>query len=241
MRRLTAVRAGAIVAEWLIENRKAADPTRALLESRLEAARKLYRRSRQGYGQTRKINLDGLPRALRWLIGSLVDALGSLFGDTQAGRLTVSQWYSLAQEKIAEYHLASFMAGNQSEIVPDKAWNGLVDQVNAQLEYLTGFKAEIQAAPEFAAGWQARAESYAGAIKQPYWSGKTKVLPLPAMPAQGTQCGNNCKCLWRVETVDEAKGDYDAFWERHADDSCQTCLEREAQWSPVQIRDGVLL
>lgn len=241
MRRQALAQAGALVAEWTLARRKAADPTRALLESRLGGARELYRRSRQGYGQTRKLNLDGLPRALRWLIGSLVDALGSLFGDTQAGRLTVNQWYSLVQEKIAEYHLASFMAGNQSEIVPDKAWNGLVDQVNAQLEYLTGFKAEIQAAPEFAAGWQTRAESYAGAIKQPYWTGKTKVLPLPAMPAQGTQCMSNCGCSWDVKTIDEAKGDYDAYWRRSKDDSCQTCLEREAQWSPVQIRDGVLL
>lgn len=213
--------------------------TRQLLQARLSAARALYHRAKAAPAQ--KVSLDGLPRPLAWLIGSLVDALGALFGQTESGKLTVNQWYKLAQEKIADYHLASFMAGQASEIVPDTAWGGLVDQVNTQLDYLTGFKTEIQSADQYAAGWQTRAESYAGAIKQPYWTGKTKVLPLPAMPAQGTQCGNNCGCSWDVKTIDEAKGDYDATWVRGKQDSCQTCLERAEQWAPVRIRDGMLL
>ena len=41
--------------------------------------------------------------------------------------------------------------------------------------------------------------------------------------------------------VDEEKGDYDAYWVRGKRDSCQTCLERAAQWSPLEIREGVLI
>lgn len=215
--------------------------TRRLLVGAVPDARRLYRRAVAGSGgKADKANLDGLPRVLRWLIQSLIDSLGDIFGQTEAGRLTVNQWYNLFREKLAEYHLASFMAGNGSEVVPEKAWGALVDQVNVQLDYLNGFKAEVQSAAEFAAGWQARAESYAGSVKQPYWTGRTKVLPLPAMPAQGTQCQNNCGCSWDVKVIDEGKENYDAYWRRSKDDSCQTCLEREAQWSPVQIRDGIL-
>jgi hypothetical protein len=233
--------AALLSANQLLARRKAAPTdTRRLLLARLAAARSLYRTMRRTQGHVEKLTLDDLPRPLRWLIQSMVDALGDIFGDLESGRLTVAAWLDLMREKIAEYHLASIMAGLDSEIVPERAWGGLVEQVNMQLGFLDNFTVEIQKADEFAAGWKTRAESYAGAVKQPYWFGRTRLLPLPAMPAQGTTCGNNCKCRWRIDWLDQDKGDANAFWMRHADDSCQICLERESQWSPVKIRDGML-
>lgn len=240
-RRAVALFGTLVASRLLARSEKAAqDDTRRLLLLRLAAARSLYRTMRRTQGRAEKISLDGLPRPLRWLIQSLVDALGEIFGDLESGAITISAWLDLMREKIAEYHLASLMAGLDSEIVPERAWDGLVEQVNVQLGFLNNFKVEIQKADEYAAGWKTRAESYAGAVKQPYWFGRTRLLPLPAMPAQGTQCQNNCKCQWEIKWLDQDKGDADAYWRRHADDSCQTCLEREAQWSPVRVRDGML-
>jgi hypothetical protein len=52
---------------------------------------------------------------------------------------------------------------------------------------------------------------------------------------------SNDKCRWRIETVDAENGDYDAYWELSPVEHCQTCLERRAQWYPVQIRGGELV
>ncbi len=52
---------------------------------------------------------------------------------------------------------------------------------------------------------------------------------------------SNCKCRWRIVTLDAANGDYNAFWEKSPVDNCQTCIERDLQWAPVQIRGGELV
>jgi hypothetical protein len=114
-----------------------------------------------------------------------------------------------------------------------------VDQVSAQADFLADFAIEIQSADQFWQGWNARAESYAGGIKNPYWQGATDMLPLPAMPGDGTSaCLGNCTCGWRIDPIDETKGDYDCYWELESgSDHCQQCTERARQWAPLQIRD----
>jgi hypothetical protein len=219
--------------------RKARRATRLLLEAELAAARRLYHEA-QLDREVEKAALDNVPRPLRALARKLIRLIGEQFHQLAEGLVSPAEWMDLFRRLLARYHLAAFMTGNESEVVPARAWRGLVDVVNAQFEFLRGFKLEVQSDAEFQAGWEARAESYAGAIKVPYWQGRTKVLPLPAMPAQGTQCHNNCGCAWRVVVVNEKRGDYDAYWERHKDDSCQTCIERARQWAPVRIRDGIL-
>lgn len=175
------------------------------------------------------------------LIKSLETKIRALFGRLDAGLITPAQWYELMGRLVGRYSLAALMVGlGRSDLSRNDmlvSW----ESMSGQLEYLDAFKAQIQSAPEFKAGWESRAASYAKAIKVPYWRGRTKMLPLPAMPAQGTQCMNNCGCLWRIETINEKNGDYDCYWERHKDDSCQTCIERERQWNPLLIRGGVLV
>lgn len=218
------------------------DETRRILEDALEPARALYRALRRETGATaEKGILDELPRPLRWIIKRLARLLGREFTDLEGQRLSPAEWMRRVRQILAEHHLAAFMAGQDSEAIPARAWQGLVEVVNAQFEFLKGFKLEVQDEAEFQAGWEARAESYAGAIKVPYWQGRTKVLPLPAMPAQGTPCGNNCGCSWDVKVIDEKKGDYLAYWRRGKQDSCQVCILRERQWSPIRIVNGELL
>lgn len=61
------------------------------------------------------------------------------------------------------------------------------------------------------------------------------------MPAQGTQCLENCCCKWEITTLDEKAEDYDCYWRLEpGKEHCQTCEERAEQWNPVKIRGGVL-
>ena len=65
-------------------------------------------------------------------------------------------------------------------------------------------------------------------------------LPLPAMPRDGTsQCLSNCGCAWEIAELD-GDGNYDCTWQLGKTENCQTCRQRAADWSPLQIRDGRL-
>lgn len=225
----------------MFERRKQ-QATRALLEKELPAAKRLYQRMRDALGLVRHKDDTELPRGLRWLIRELKRQLADLFEELQAGRLRPNEWRDAVKRALAEHHLAAIMAGLNTEAIPAKAWQGLVDEVNVQVEFLNNFKVEIQRADEFEAGWQARAASYAESIKTPYWRGRTKILPLPAMPGQGSQCLDGCNCQWDVKPVNAENGDYDCYWRLEAgSEHCQTCLERSQQWAPLRIREGVVL
>lgn len=179
--------------------------------------------------------LDKLISRLSVLIGTATDAL-------EADQSRADDWYDEIARQLRRYSLAGFLGGYGGQSIPRTADSKIAADVKTQLDFLQAFKVEIQDAAEWQAGWNARAEMYARSIQVPYWRGRTKMLPLPAMPGDGTsQCLTNCRCAWNVVPVDEVAGDYDAYWvygatERH----CQICREREGQWSPVQIRGGVL-
>lgn len=182
--------------------------------------------------------LDKLVERLSVLIGVSTEKL-------QDDPDRIDDWYDEISRQLRRYHLAGYMAGDSRPSALDnpKAEQLIAQDLQTQFKFLRQFKAEIQDAAEWQAGWNARADMYAKSIQVPYWRGKTRLLPLPAMPGDGsTQCLTNCKCAWNVVTVDEANDDYDCYWiygatERH----CQTCRERQSQWSPLEIRGGVLL
>lgn len=221
---------------------KAARGPRELVVALLPDARQLYRRMRRETdGQAQKINLAGLPRPLRWLIGELLDAIGNLTGDLARNVLGLDVWLPQMERELAKHAAAAYMAGKGSEALDEAALDKLAGQVGTQLGFLRNFAVEMVADDQFQEGYQARAESYAASIKEPYWEGMTEVLPLPAMPTQGTQCLTNCNCRWRIVPLDKAAGDYDAYWElENGSDHCQTCLERAEQWNPIRIRGFVL-
>ena len=180
--------------------------------------------------------LDKLVTRLSVLISAATDAL-----ESDPDRL--QDWYDEIARQLRRYSLASYLAGADTTKPTTAADKALAADIKTQLDFLSQFRAEIHDAAEWQAGWNARAEMYAKSIQVPYWRGATKMLPLPAMPGDGTtQCLTNCKCAWNVIPVDEDAGDYDAYWiygatERH----CQTCRERQSQWAPLQIRGGELL
>lgn len=179
--------------------------------------------------------LDKLIHRLSLLIGAATDTL-------EADPGQVAAWYDEIARQLRRYHLAAFMAGyGQTTKLPNGADKAVADDIATQLKFLGQFRTEMQDAAEWQAGWNARAQMYASSITVPYWRGAVKMLPLPAMPAQGTACLTRCRCAWDVQQLD-GDNNYDAYWRLGSIETkhCQICLEREAQWSPVQIRGGEL-
>lgn len=180
--------------------------------------------------------LDRLTARLTVLIGQATSAL-----ETDPDRL--DDWYDEVARQLRRYHLSAYLSGADTQDVSRAAQRAIAQDIKTQLDFLSQFKVEIQDAAEWQAGWNSRAEMYARSIQVPYWRGATRMLPLPALPGDGTtQCLTNCRCAWNVVALDEEAGDYDAYWvygatERH----CQSCRERESQWNPLQIRGGELL
>ena len=190
-------------------------------------------------------DLSDLPTELRRVIEDANGRIDQLSAQMEAGSISIDQWESQMETILSETFEDAARAGADSPDV-EALNDSLENFVAIQLAFLANFAADIAAN-----GWQpayrSRAQMYGEAIKQSYWVADVykragnRVLPLPAMPAEGTQCLSHCGCKWRVVTVNAENNDYDAYWERLKTDSCQTCVEREAQWNPVRIRGGVLL
>jgi hypothetical protein len=189
--------------------------------------------------QAVKADDDPTPAPLRRLLKQIRRAVEAMTDTLEAGEITPDQWRDSMAETISTAYPRAYKAGAAAE--PDAAaTKRLADQVAAQLTYLDGFTVEIKEGEAWQAGWNSRAEMYAEGIKVPYWQGATKVLPLPAMPAEGTTCLTRCKCLWDVQQLD-GDGNYDAYWRISASESCQTCVQRAAEWGPLKVRNGRLV
>lgn len=180
------------------------------------------------------------PKPLERLLAKLTDAIGAMTGDLADSTIDVDAWKAQMERALATFHSAAYLAGARQTTLDELARKRIAGDVRVQLQFLDNFALEIQDADTFKTGWTARAASYADSIKIPYWAGRTKLLPLPALPGEGSQCKTHCKCLWSVDTIDEEAGDHDATWVRGNTDSCQTCVERASQWNPLRIRGGVL-
>ncbi len=177
-------------------------------------------------------SLDRLIARLSSLIGAATDTL-------ERDPARVDGWYSEVSAQIRRYHQAAYLNGAGTRDLSDAARRAVDQDIATQLQFLKQFKIEIQGAPEWQVGWNARAAMYAKSIQVPYWRGVTKLLPLPAMPGDGsTACLTNCGCAWDVQEV--GADSYDAYWRRGKNDSCQGCIQREQEWAPLQVRNGEL-
>ena len=184
-------------------------------------------------------DLESLIARLQKLIDAATGKLEDNLSPAQ-----IREYHTIMEELLTRYHLAAYMVGADTATLSDKARAKVREGVANQLAFLQGFITEIEGEEEFKAGWENRARQYATSVKVPYWEGKVKLLPLPAMPGEigSTQCGQACGCEWDVKTIDAEKGDYNAYW-RYGDtvNHCQTCKERARTWNPLKIRNGVLL
>lgn len=182
-----------------------------------------------------------LPDSLERLLNLLSTEVADFTLELEEQGLTVDQWQRNLEQSLTRYHLAAYMAGQGSERLTPQGTATVQALVTAQLEFLDNFAVVIKSGDEWQRSWNARAAMYAESIKVPYWRGATKMLPLPAMPCEGTQCRTRCRCLWDVQELDAEAGDYNAYWIRGSGDSCQSCVSRAADWAPIRIRGGRLL
>lgn len=180
---------------------------------------------------TATTSLDRLIARLSSLIGAATEAL-------ERDPMQADAWYDEVARQLRRYTIAAYLSGAGGA---EPRRDLIETMISAQLDYLAAFRDEITAASEWSNTWPSRAQMYADSIKATWWAGKTHGLPLPALPGDGTtQCLTRCGCAWEIETL-AGDGNVDAYWRRAKDDSCQTCIEREQQWAPLKIRDGVLL
>jgi hypothetical protein len=211
-----------------------------LVKAQLPEARKLYEKVKR---KKKAVSTDGLPAPLGSLTDMFSEEIRALTDQLQAGTITASEWEIEFEYALVRYQLAGAMAGSGSPDLSDPMITKVSDFITEQFGFLGDFTVEIaKSEGEWQAGWNSRAESYAGSIKQPYWTGETKMLPLPAMPGDlSSDCGQNCYCSWDVQTIDEATGSYDCYW-RYGDDvdHCPQCRIREREWKPLRIRGGMV-
>jgi hypothetical protein len=175
------------------------------------------------------------------MLKSRIRALSDdLLQESEAGLMEakdVTKWRDAIAREIAAFHEATAVVGNNGMLSAPLS-KAVKNAVKTQLDYLNQFANQVVANGVFDKTARVRADMYAGALRSTFFTAKTKSLPLPAMPCEGTICHTNCQCAWEIVTIDADVGDYDCFWRRSADDSCSTCLARESIWSPLQIRAG---
>ena len=190
---------------------------------------------------------DSEPSTLLPLILAFQGDIDNYMDALIAGDITPEEFEELMSKALALYNLGALRAGQGFDEVSQEARVRIDGAVALQLGYLVGFTAVLAAGlagkklADLTKRFRARAKSYSYSLRTSWADGDVirqvgRVLPLPAMPAQGTQCGSNCKCKWRIVVLSKKDGDYDAYWERHSSDSCQTCVVRERLWSPTRIR-----
>jgi len=181
-----------------------------------------------------------LERLLRRFLREFDD----LSGQMERGAISEAAWAKKMGELVSDSHQAAMMSGASTATMPGDLTETLERVVQVQHDFLDNFEDDVKSE-----GWQAaynsRVRQYLDAAQISYHYGKMfedvgKVIPLPAMPSEGTICLSNCGCSWDISVVNAAKGDYDATWKLGKIDNCQTCIERAAQWSPVRVRGGVL-
>lgn len=158
---------------------------------------------------------------------------------------SIGAWEQAMRRAITTAHTAAYLAAvrDRTGVMPKGLSRverqELRDFIDRQLDYLAGFVKDLLASKLSPAQAAARAAMYGRASHTTYWAERTRGVPLPAMPGEGTQCMANCRCSWDVQTL-AGDGNHDAYWRMGAAEHCQTCTQRAATWAPVRIRDGML-
>lgn len=152
---------------------------------------------------------------------------------------TTANWERRMLNAIARGHAAAAIAGT-AERLGVAAGSKLLNERNlsraerdeirravaGQAPYLRGFAADVAAGRLSDAQIAARAGLYAGATRATWGKARWSGAGLPAMPGDGSsECLTQCGCAWAYRD-----GAY--YWERGKNDSCPTCISREARWRP---------
>lgn len=173
-----------------------------------------------------------MPQELDDLIAMVIERIDELTSELRdSAFVSIDRWQADMANVLVSAHLAAWEIGTGRP--PDDQERKILAQIiGDQIDYLNAFADEIDL-DRWTKRYEARARLYAGALKHTYWRALSGSFVLPAYPGDGsTECRTNCRCEWRIED----RGAWvDAYWVRHASDSCRTCIERESIWSPLLV------
>jgi hypothetical protein len=161
------------------------------------------------------------------LIAELRDEIDRHVAAFRDGEIDADQFQQRMARDLTEHHVAVYLAGlaalGVAQVIRAADKRVLAELIGDQIDYLNGF-ADVLAANEdgaWSTAYEARARMYAGSLTQTYWRGRTRGYRLPFMPGEGTLCLVNCGCSWEISVPI-------AYWRRGKNDSCATCVGREA-------------
>ena len=176
-----------------------------------------------------------MPNPLATLQQRMLDTLAALMDARDY--LGPAEWQRQFEQAIIEHHAAAYFAGQGTNALTPAGDAELGELMQAQLDYLAGFAADIDALSEAQA--RARAALYAGPLRATYARGSTTLWDLPFYPGEGTPCMVNCHCSWRVVVEDEEELNARAYWQLGGSEHCPGCQSR-ARRNPYVFRAGVL-
>ncbi len=164
--------------------------------------------------------MPGIPDKLQALaIVSIQDATAAYLKSGNVGK-----WEKDMQAILARLHTASYISATAARlnVSPDSPLISqsrlsraeradISAQVAGQLKYLRAFAAQVKAGGMSERAVLARAVSYAGSVKAPYYAARWGEWDIPTRLLPGMQqCHGNCKCSGSV--VDN--GDGTGVWRR---------------------------
>jgi hypothetical protein len=177
-----------------------------------------------------------MAKPLQAILKTTLDRMGQWTEALQAGTFSHAEWRDAMVKSLFEGHAATYMYATHKRVLTVEDQRIIAQGVAFHLKKLNAFADDLKGR-DVTARDLARARMYAGSIKETYSRGSTGGLPLPTYPTK-TACMTNCKCVWKVDWISRANGDANCYWQRHADDSCETCIANEAQYNPYRVRGG---
>jgi hypothetical protein len=163
--------------------------------------------------------------------------LGKGLGD---GSLTVNEFRRAFRDEIESLNGVEYMFGRGGrKAMTQEDRHALSALIGREWAHADNFVIQAAAGGLTPRQIEARAAQYAAAGHKSAEHGRMASyvgFRAPAMPGVGTICRSSCKCSW---SVTETEDGWRARWVRHASDSCETCVSREAQYGEyIQSKPG---
>lgn len=140
------------------------------------------------------------------------------------------------RQLIKSSYLAEYMLGRGGQQAMTHADNGRVGALcRTQYQYLRDFMLQVQRGELSPAQIAARATLYVRSAGQAYERARAAVrdMILPAYPRDGSsECKSNCRCAWDIRETDD---EWHCTWRVSSKETCPTCLQRAASWSPLVV------
>ena len=160
-----------------------------------------------------------------------------------SGNISISQWNRQMTDIVNQGNIAARQVAVGGVRNLTRVDIRAIERANeVQAQFLNRFRRELEAGNLSDKQAIARARMYKGSTTPVFEDGRTAAMglpPLPAQPAVRTSCHSNCLCHWDINPLD-GLGNWDCWWVLARAEHCEQCLNREAAFSPLQIRNGII-